>query len=192
MKLPPIQGDASHKDLSGPSISLRLWTVDDEEDYVTLVRENPKELGQWFSWASPDYSGHQFREWLSTFSDDSTFLRQHFSIAAEGVVCGSIGFWRINTTAVELEYWLTRSHWGAGVALQAVGLVEDYVSRLGFWVAEIHYKATNYSSARLARRAGYKPYIVYSDRAGKPGVLHVGSRKELAKSQQLSARARKR
>jgi ribosomal-protein-alanine N-acetyltransferase len=77
---------------------------------------------------------------------------------ASGLLVGSGGFWRIDTThqRAEIGYELAPEHWGKGVMTEAIGVMLDFgftVLRLHSVEAQIH--PANTGSQRVLEKLGF-------------------------------------
>ena len=70
---------------------------------------------------------------------------------------GSCGLARRPSGAVELGYWISRSHWGRGFATEACGALVDIARALGLSSLEGSHFIDNPASARVLEKLGFTP-----------------------------------
>jgi len=70
---------------------------------------------------------------------------------------GSCGLARRASGAVELGYWIARSHWGRGYATESCVALIDIARTLGFQCLEGSHFIDNPASARVLEKLGFEP-----------------------------------
>src|SRR5829696_5421676 len=70
---------------------------------------------------------------------------------------GSCGLGRRPSGAVELGYWIARSHWGRGIATEACTALVDIARTLGLASLEGSHFTDNPASARVLAKLGFEP-----------------------------------
>jgi RimJ/RimL family protein N-acetyltransferase len=77
---------------------------------------------------------------------------------------GECGLGRRPSGAVEIGYWIRRSHWGRGLATEACAALIDIARTLGFSSLEGSYFLDNPASARVLEKLGFEPLGIIAPR----------------------------
>ncbi len=83
---------------------------------------------------------------------------------AEPRLVGSCGLGRRPSGAVELGYWIVRSHWGRGIATEACTALVDIARILGLPSLEGSHFTDNPASARVLDKLGFEPVGIVAPR----------------------------
>jgi RimJ/RimL family protein N-acetyltransferase len=83
---------------------------------------------------------------------------------AELRLVGSCGLGRRPSGAVELGYWIARSHWGRGIATEACTALVDIARTLGLPSLEGSHFTDNPASARVLAKLGFEPVGIVAPR----------------------------
>ena len=86
--------------------------------------------------------------WARVFTDQETIAR---AVIADGVLAGTVSCFRMDGVP-SVGYWMTREHWGRGIATRAVAmLLSEVLTR------PLHARAasTNLASIRVLERNGF-------------------------------------
>ena len=75
----------------------------------------------------------------------------------EPLLAGSCGLGRRPSGAVELGYWIARSHWGRGIATEAGGALVAIARTLGIGRLEASHFLDNPASGRVLEKLGFQP-----------------------------------
>jgi RimJ/RimL family protein N-acetyltransferase len=124
------------------------------------VIESMTELSVWMSWAHPDYSKNESREWLKTRPEQwEAGTAYDFAIldADDGSFLGGCGLNHIHEADnfANLGYWVRTSRTGQGAATAAARLMAGFgFDRVKLARAEIVVAVGNKVSQRVAVKAG--------------------------------------
>ena len=77
---------------------------------------------------------------------------------------GASGLGRRPSGAVELGYWIARSHWGRGLASEACGALIDMARMLGLPRLEAAHFLDNPASGRVLEKLGFVPNGIVAPR----------------------------
>ena len=77
---------------------------------------------------------------------------------------GSCGLGRRPSGAVEMGYWIARSHWGRGLATEACTALIEIARTLGLARLEASHFIDNPASARVLEKLGFEPRGVIAPR----------------------------
>ena len=113
--------------------------------------------------------------WPYSLSDAEAFLAQprdpampSFLIfertAGAPALVGSCGLGRRPSGAVEMGYWIARSHWGRGYATEASVALIDIARTLGFAQLEGSHFVDNPASGRVLEKLGFQPLGITAPR----------------------------
>jgi RimJ/RimL family protein N-acetyltransferase len=83
---------------------------------------------------------------------------------AEPQLVGSCGLGRRPSGAVELGYWITRAHWGRGIATEACRALVDIARTLGLAQLEGSHFVDNPASGRVLEKLGFAPIGIIAPR----------------------------
>jgi RimJ/RimL family protein N-acetyltransferase len=83
---------------------------------------------------------------------------------AELRLVGSCGLGRRPSGAVELGYWIARSHWGRGIATEACTALVDIARTLGLPSLEGSHFTDNPASGRVLAKLGFEPVGIVAPR----------------------------
>ena len=75
----------------------------------------------------------------------------------EPALAGSCGLGRRPSGAVELGYWIARSHWGRGIATEAGRALVAIARTLGIGRLEASHFLDNPASGRVLEKLGFQP-----------------------------------
>jgi RimJ/RimL family protein N-acetyltransferase len=139
---------------------LRPLTTADAPAMTAAVRESLSTVGKWMSWAHPDYSEAEARNFVAMCdagrADGSAHEFGIFRSDGKTLVgiAGLNQFNRVNAFC-NLGYWVRESTQRQGAALAAVGALADYAFRhLDQNRVEIVVADGNLPSLMLAQKAG--------------------------------------
>ena len=77
---------------------------------------------------------------------------------------GACGLGRRPSGAIELGYWIARSHWGRGFATEAGSALIDIARALGFAALEGSHFLDNPASGRVLEKLGFAPRGIVAPR----------------------------
>lgn len=77
---------------------------------------------------------------------------------------GACGLGRRPSGAVEMGYWIARSHWGRGFATEACGALIDIARTLGLATLEGSHFIDNPASARVLEKLGFEAIGIVAPR----------------------------
>jgi RimJ/RimL family protein N-acetyltransferase len=77
---------------------------------------------------------------------------------------GSCGLGRRTSGAVELGYWISRAHWGRGIATEAGRALVDIARTLGLACLEGSHFTDNPASARVLEKLGFEAVGIVAPR----------------------------
>ena len=77
---------------------------------------------------------------------------------------GACGFGRRPSGAVELGYWIARSHWGRGIATEACLALIDIARTLRLSTLEASHFLDNPASGRVLEKLGFEPTGIVAPR----------------------------
>ena len=77
---------------------------------------------------------------------------------------GSCGLGRRPSGAVEMGYWISRSHWGHGFATEACGALIDIARTLALASLEGSHFIDNPASSRVLEKLGFEPVGIIAPR----------------------------
>jgi RimJ/RimL family protein N-acetyltransferase len=77
---------------------------------------------------------------------------------------GSCGLGRRPSGAVEMGYWIARSHWGRGIATEACKALIDIARTLGLGRLEASHFLDNPASGRVLEKLGFEPTGIVAPR----------------------------
>jgi RimJ/RimL family protein N-acetyltransferase len=77
---------------------------------------------------------------------------------------GSCGLGRRPSGAIELGYWVARSHWGRGIATEACAAMIDIARALGIDALEGSHFIDNPASGRVLDKLGFEPRGIVAPR----------------------------
>jgi len=153
-------------------IRIRPWRQD---DLAPLVRQ-ADDIRVWNNLR--DYFPHPYTEkdgqaWIDTVT--ASELRVNFAIEADGAFAGGIGLilnGDVYAKSAELGYWVGASHWGRGVASEAVGQMVEHGFRT-FDIVRIYAEVFegNKASMRVLEKNGFYLEGVRRKAVFKNGVL---------------------
>ena len=90
---------------------------------------------------------------------------------------GACGLGRRQSGAVELGYWISRSHWGRGIATEACSALIDIARALGLQSLEGSYFTDNPASGRVLEKLGFEATGIvaprYSCGRGEEGLARM-------------------
>ena len=84
--------------------------------------------------------------------------------AAAPQLVGSCGLGRRPSGAIELGYWIARSHWGRGFATEAGTALIDMARALGLAALEGSHFLDNPASGRVLEKLGFEPRGIVAPR----------------------------
>ena len=105
----------------------------------------------------------------------------------EPVLAGSCGLGRRSSGAVELGYWIARSHWGRGVATEAGRALIAIARALGIARLEASHFLDNPASGRVLEKLGFQSTGIIAPRLSCARGVEIPARYfrlELARVQQ--------
>ena len=89
---------------------------------------------------------------------------------------GSCGLGRRPSGAVEMGYWIARSHWGRGLATEACTALIDIARTLGLARLEASHFIDNPASARVLEKLGFEPVGIIAPRMSCARGMEVPAR----------------
>lgn len=144
-------------EILGSSFLLRPWRYGDE---VSLVKHaDNRKIWMNLTDAFPHpYTIAHARRWIGLCQDEPR-RSSMFAIEIEGEAAGGIGFERltgIHRMTAQIGYWVGESHWGKGIATEALRLVSRYAfAEYPFVRLQAEVFEWNLASARVLQKAGY-------------------------------------
>jgi RimJ/RimL family protein N-acetyltransferase len=135
---------------------VRPWMRGDEPSLVRHANNRNVWLGLRDSFPFP-YTMNDAHRWIDVAANK---LRQHvFAICVGGFAVGGVGLSPredVNRYSAEIGYWLGETHWGRGIATDAVAAITAY----GFDALEMNRIFAevfdwNRASMRVLEKAGY-------------------------------------
>jgi RimJ/RimL family protein N-acetyltransferase len=85
-------------------------------------------------------------------------------IAGPPQLIGACGLGRRPSGAVEMGYWIARSHWGRGIATEACGALIGMARALGLATLEASHFLDNPASARVLEKLGFEAIGIVAPR----------------------------
>ena len=143
--------------LDGPQIRLRPWSVDDVD---ALVRHaDDREIWRHLTDRFPHpYQLSDAQEWIAIVSNEGDPTRT-FAIEMSGEPVGAVGLIPqvdLRRQTAEVGYWVSRNHWGRGIATEALRLLSAHAfSQFDFVRLEALVIDGNPASCRVLEKAGY-------------------------------------
>lgn len=132
-----------------------VWTEDWQAIYGGIADEGVVRNLARAPWP---YSKQDAREFVSLPIDPlcPKFL---ITLASDAQVIGSIGIdpTQARVNAVELGYWIARSHWGQGIATEAGRAVCEIASVLGYATVIASHFLDNPASGKVLQKIGFVP-----------------------------------
>lgn len=134
-----------------PRVILRPLRSSDEPDFLALA-------GDWDVARMTSDIPHPLlpahaRAWLKPNGSDV-----RFAIELNSRMIGSAGYFRRNSGAAELGFWLGRAHWGMGLATEAAGAVIRYgIGADGHTTFSSAHFVDNPASGRVLSKLGFEP-----------------------------------
>jgi len=95
---------------------------------------------------------------------------------SEPRLIGSCGLGRRPSGAVEMGYWISRPHWGRGLATEACGALIDIARALGLPSLEGSHFVDNPASARVLEKLGFEPVGIVAPRMSCARGMEVPAR----------------
>jgi ribosomal-protein-alanine N-acetyltransferase len=142
--------------LHGTRCTVRLWRIDDAEALVRHANNInvARQLRDRFPHPYSRANAHAFLKSATAAAEPS-----NLAIEVNGEAAGAIGYVAgtdIERYTAEIGYWLGESHWGRGIATEALRLVTAHVFMHMNMLRLIALPfADNAGSARVLEKAGY-------------------------------------
>jgi RimJ/RimL family protein N-acetyltransferase len=89
---------------------------------------------------------------------------------------GSCGLGRRPSGAVEMGYWIARTHWGRGFATEACKALIDIARTLGLGTVEGSHFTDNPASGRVLEKLGFEPVGIVAPRMSCARGVEVPAR----------------
>jgi RimJ/RimL family protein N-acetyltransferase len=102
--------------------------------------------------------------WPYTLRDAEAFLASPRDPVLPAQLVGSCGLARRPSGAVELGYWIARSHWGRGFATEACTALVDIARTLVLPCLEGAHFLDNPASGRVLEKLGFEPLGIVAPR----------------------------
>jgi len=143
-------------------VSLRLFTVDDAEEFFNLIISSKDYLREWLGWL--DYV-EKVEDTVQTIKSrlhgliETGGYPKSVAIIYRGKIAGTIGFNEINKASKIgiIGYWLGETFQGNGIMTKAFTTFVEYGFReLKLNRIEVSIAAENQKSQALAKRLGFK------------------------------------
>ena len=166
--------------LSDGFVTLRPQGPQDLDQIYESVIESMTELSTWMSWAHPNYSKNETREWLKTNPKEwESGTAYNFAItdASDGSFLGGCGLNHIHVedNFANLGYWVRTSRTGQGAATAAARLIAGFgFDQVKLTRAEIVAAAGNKASQRVAVKVGALREAVLRNRIKVRETIHDG------------------
>lgn len=167
-------------ELTDGFVTLKPYKIQDLDQLHESVIESMTELSVWMSWAHPDYSKNESREWLKTRPEQwASGTAYDFAIldASDGSFLGGCGLNHIHDVDnfANLGYWVRTSRTRQGAATAAARLVAGFgFDRVKLTRAEIVVAVGNKASQRVAAKAGATREAVLRNRMKVRETVHDG------------------
>ncbi len=167
-------------DLTDGFVTLKPYKLQYLDQLHESVIESMAELSAWMSWAHPDYSINESREWLNSKPEQwANGTAYDFAIldADDGSFLGGCGLNHIHEADnfANLGYWVRTSRTGQGAATAAARLIAGFgFESVKLTRAEIVVAVGNKASQRVAAKAGATREAVLRNRMKVRGTIHDG------------------
>lgn len=142
-------------------VSLKMFTVDDTEEFYQLTSSSKNHLKKWLSWVDQINSVKDTREYikdrLSRFAENGGYP-ESVLIIYKGKIAGTVGFNYVDrmSRVGEIGYWLGESYEGKGIMTRALKAFINYgFSTLNLNRIEMTVAVENERSRRLPERLGF-------------------------------------
>lgn len=150
--------DAVTMELVGQRVILRRWRHGDEDALVHHA-DNRKVWRNMTDRFPHPYVAKDADAWIALCAAE-VWLPTQLAITLDGQPIGGIGFERQTELArltAEIGYWLGESHWGRGLATEALRLATDYAfAEFDFVRLQAGVLDWNPRSRRVLEKAGYR------------------------------------
>ena len=138
------------------SIVLRPWQKQDAQELAMVA--NNKNIWNNLRDALPNpYTLMDALQWIAHANDQNPVV--NFAIIHKGKIVGSIGCTPKSDVArktIEIGYFVGESHWGKGIATEAVRLLVDFIdTRMDVVRVYAHVFAQNKSSMKVLQKNGF-------------------------------------
>lgn len=136
---------------------LRRWKKGDVKSLVFHANNRKVWINLRDSFPNP-YTTRDAKEWIASASKLKPLTI--FAITVDGLAVGGIGIHPrgdVERRCAEIGYWLGETHWGQGIATEALKAVSDYAFK-NFDLCRLYAPvfAWNPASARVLKKAGYR------------------------------------
>ncbi|WP_088011922.1 GNAT family N-acetyltransferase [Gottfriedia acidiceleris] len=142
-------------------ISLRMFNIDDAEEFYNLTISSKDYLKEWLGWLnsieSVEDTAQNINARLKAFAEHGGYPRS-FAIIYKGNIAGTIGFNDINNSnkTGTIGYWLGENFQGNGIMSKAFKYLIDYgFNELGLNKVEVRVAVKNKKSRALPERFGF-------------------------------------
>ncbi len=96
--------------------------------------------------------------------------------ASEPILVGSCGLGRRPSGAVEMGYWISRPHWGRGLATEACGALIEIARTMGLPTLEGSHFVDNPASARVLEKLGFEAIGIIAPRMSCARGMEIPAR----------------
>jgi ribosomal-protein-serine acetyltransferase len=142
-------------------VSLRMFNVDDAEEFYNLTISSKAYLKEWLGWLdyieSVEDTAENIKARLKVFAENGGYPKS-FAIIYNGEIAGTIGFNDINKTNKIgiVGYWLGEKFQGKGIMTRSFKVLIDYgFKELGLNRIEVSVAVENNKSRTLPERLGF-------------------------------------
>jgi RimJ/RimL family protein N-acetyltransferase len=163
-----------------PRLVIRVLVASDAGELHRAVTENVEHLRPWMPWIAFEPLGVRDREKLIAewATDRERGSGTGYGIFLDGRYIGGTGLHaRVGRGALEIGYWIDRSHEGRGYVTEtAAALTEAALAIDGVDLVRIHTDINNHRSAAVPSRLGYAMAEVITrpvEAPGEAGKLQV-------------------
>lgn len=133
-------------------VTLRPWRVEEADWYVAQVSDPPI---QRFTGEPPDLTPAAVRAAIADMLATRAHAGMAITDAATGELLGNAGLAPKEAGLGEVSYWVSAPARGRGAATRAVRLLVDWAWECGLRRVQLHTRADNVGSQRVAERAGF-------------------------------------
>jgi len=142
--------------LRGRHVLLRPWQAGDEEPLVRHANDRAVWRNLTDRFPHP-YGRADAVAWIRQANEHDPPC--HLAVVVDGAPVGGAGFERLpdlGRRTAEIGYWLGASHWGRGLATEALGLMTDYAfAHFDFVRLQAGVLDWNPASRRVLEKVGY-------------------------------------
>jgi ribosomal-protein-serine acetyltransferase len=148
------------QEITDGTVRLRPFQMEDVQETFTAVRESLADLTPWMSWAYPDYSLNDTREFIRITRarwQEGTLYAFAVTDVQSGLVVGGCSLSHIHPVyhLCNLGYWVRSSRRGSGFAGRATLQAARYAfEKVGLARVEIVIAPGNGASLRVAEKVG--------------------------------------